>query len=235
MDTREFLRRYAYVYCYVAAFFLICAAVLRHSVEVGSLTRSIPGLPVIVIDAGHGAPDGGTTGVTGAREDELNLQIAQRMDALLKLMGYETMMTRTTNDCIATEGDTIREKKISDLRNRVDRINDLPSALVVSIHQNHFPDGKYSGPQVFYSSDAEHLADTMQEALSAGLAPGSKRVAKASAGVYLMEHIQHPAILVECGFLSNPAEEQRLKTAEHQKKIAAILAAVLAGEVLNDA
>ncbi len=223
MDTREFLRRYAYVYCYVAAFFLVCAGLLRHSVEVAGPITAFE-RRVIVIDAGHGAPDGGTTGVSGAKEDELNLQISKRLDALLTLMGCETKMTRTTDDCIASTGDSIREKKVSDLRNRVAIINALPSAVVVSIHQNHFPDGKYSGPQVFHTEDAGELAAQLQRALS----PGGNRAPKKAAGVYLMEHIEHPGVLVECGFLSNPAEEQKLKTPEHQKRIAVAIAAVLA-------
>ncbi|MBR7179957.1 MAG: N-acetylmuramoyl-L-alanine amidase [Oscillospiraceae bacterium] len=233
METKEFLRRYAYVYCYVAAFFLVCAGLLRHTVEVSGQIENFGSIPVIVIDAGHGSPDGGATGVTGAKEDKLNLQIAKRLEALLSLMGYETVMTRTTDDCIATEGDTIQQKKMSDLRNRVALINALPAAVVVSIHQNHFPDGKYAGPQVFYAGDAEELARTMQESLSQWLSPGSKRAAKKSSGVYLMQHIRHPGILVECGFLSNSDEERKLRSAEHQKKIAAILAAVLTERIAN--
>lgn len=235
METKDFLRRYAYVYCYVAAFFLLCAGILRHSVEVSGRMENFGSIPVIVIDAGHGAPDGGATGVTGAKEDKLNLQIARRLDALLTLMGYDTVMTRTTDDCIATEGDTIRQKKMSDLRNRVAQINALPLAVVVSIHQNHFPDGKYAGPQVFYAGEAGELARTIQESLSQWLSPGSKRTAKKASGVYLMEHIAHPGLLVECGFLSNPEEERKLQSAEHQKKIAAILAAVLAQNLLHTA
>ena len=233
METKEFLRRYAYVYCYVAAFFLLCAGILRHSVEVSGPLEHFGSVPVIVIDAGPGAPDGGATGVTGAREDALNLQIAKRLNMLLKLMGCETVMTRTTDDCIATEGETIRQKKLSDLRNRVAQINALPLAVVVSIHQNHFPDGKYAGPQVFYTAEAEILAREIQESLSSCLLPGSKRAAKKTTGVYLMEHIAHPGILVECGFLSNYDEERKLQSAEYQKKIAVILSAALAKNLFH--
>ena len=160
----------------------------------------------IVIDAGHGAPDGGSTGISGTREDAVNLLVAQRLETLLTLMGYETAMTRTGPDCIATEGDTIRQKKQSDLRNRVELVNAPPAAVAVSIHQNHFPDPRYSGTQVFYSDGGEALAASAQRALTAALAPGSKREPKQAAGVYLMEHIRHPGILVECGFLSNVTE-----------------------------
>ena len=231
METKEYLKRYAWVYLYVAAFFLGTAGLLRHTVETVGSMEPFSGSPVIVIDAGHGAPDGGSTGISGTREDAVNLLVAQRLEALLTLMGYETAMTRTGPDCIATEGDTIRQKKQSDLRNRAELVNALPAAVAVSIHQNHFPDPRYSGPQVFYSDGGEALAASAQRALTAALAPGSKREPKQAAGVYLMEHIRHPGILVECGFLSNPEEERRLNDPDHQKKIAAILAAVLAAYV----
>lgn len=228
MKTKEFLKRYAWAYLYVAAFFLGCAGLLRHTVETVGNMQPFSGCPVIVIDAGHGAPDGGSVGITGSRESDVNLSIAKRLEGLLSLMGYDTAMTRTGPDCIATEGDTIRGKKQSDLRNRVAMIDALPAALVVSIHQNHFPDPRYWGPQVFYGDGAAHLAAFTQRALTEALAPGSNREAKPASGIYLMEHIDHPGILVECGFLSNPEEERRLLSPEHQKKLAAVLAAVLA-------
>lgn len=228
MEARKFLQRYAWVYLYVTAFFLGMAGLLRHSVETAGPMGPLPGRPVIVIDAGHGAPDGGSTGVSGAREDAVNLDVARRLEALLTLMGYDTAMTRRGPDCVATEGESIREKKLSDLQNRVSGINALASAVVVSIHQNHFPDSRYSGPQVFWGSGGEALARRMQTALTEALAPGSPRTAKEASGIYLMEHLNHPGILVECGFLSNPEEERKLCSPEHQKKIAAILAAVLA-------
>ena len=228
---KEFLKKYAWVYLYVAAFFLAAAGMLRQAVETAGSMQPFSGSPVIVIDAGHGAPDGGSTGVSGTREEAVNLAVARRLEGLLALLGYETTMTRTGPDCIATEGETIRQKKQSDLRNRVRLVNSLPSAVLVSIHQNHYSDSRYSGPQVFFSGGGEALAAEAQKALSSALAPGSKRQPKAASGVYLMEHVQHPAILVECGFLSNPEEERKLNDPAHQKKIAAILAAVLAEQV----
>ena len=228
METKEFLKRYVWVYLYVAAFFLGCAGLLRHTVETVGTMQPFSAYPVIVIDAGHGAPDGGSTGISGSREETVNLAIARRLEGLLTLMGYDTAMTRTGSDCIATEGDTIRQKKLSDLRNRVTYINALPAAVLVSIHQNHFPDSRFWGPQVFYAGGGEHLASFAQRALTEALAPGSKREPKRASGIYLMEHIDHPGILVECGFLSNPEEERKLLSPEHQNKIAAVLAAVLA-------
>lgn len=228
MDTRQFLRRYAYVYLYVVAFFLGCAGFFLHTVETAGEMTPFSAHPVIVIDAGHGGPDGGATGVSGTREDEVNLAIAKRLNATLTLFGYETAMTRTTADDCAVEGETIRERKRSDLISRVTQIDSCAAALVVSIHQNHFPDSRYSGPQVFHTPSAGDLATTMQSALNASLSPSSRRQPKTASGIYLMEHISHPGLLIECGFLSNPAEEQKLRTPDYQRDLAAVIAAVLA-------
>ena len=228
METREFLRRYAYVYLYVAAFFLTLAAAARHSVETVSGAAPQTGSVVLVIDAGHGGEDGGTTGAAGTAEDDVNLAIARRLEAMLTLLGCQTRMTRTDSDSLATEGETVRARKQSDLRNRAAMVNGYPDAILVSIHQNHFPDPKYDGAQVFCTKEAAELAKAMQSALTEALAPHSRRTAKTASGVYLMEHINCPGLLIECGFLSNPAEEQRLRTAEHQKRLAAVMAAVLA-------
>lgn len=228
MDTRQFLKRYAYVYLYVVAFFLGCAGLLLRSVETAGEMAPFSSHSLLVIDAGHGGMDGGTTGVSGVREDAVNLAIAKRLNAVLTLFGYETAMTRTTEADVSTEGETIRARKQSDLRNRVSQINALPDALVISIHQNHYPDPRYDGPQVFHTPNAAELAAAMQSALNAALDPTSRRSPKTASGIYLMEHISHPGLLVECGFLSNPSEEQKLSSAEYQRNLAAILASVLA-------
>lgn len=228
MKTREYLRRYAYVYLYVAAFFLGLAALGRQSVETVSGLAPLSGSSVLVIDAGHGGEDGGTTGAAGTAEDEVNLAIAKRLEAMLTLMGYQTRMTRTDSGSLATEGETIRARKQSDLRNRVALANKYQNSILVSIHQNHFPDPKYDGAQVFFTDFAEPLANAMQASLTTALSPHSRRTAKKASGIYLMEHITCPGLLIECGFLSNPAEEQKLQSAQYQKHLAAVMAAVLA-------
>lgn len=228
MDTRQFLRRYAYVYLYVVAFFLGCAGLLLHSVETAGEGTAFAAHPVIVIDAGHGGMDGGTTGISGVKEDAVNLAIARRLNAILSLAGYETLMTRTTAEDLSTEGETIRARKQSDLHNRAQMVNSLPEALLVSIHQNHYPDPRYDGPQVFHTPSATELANSMQSALNAALKPAGRRAAKPASGVYLLERSAHPAILVECGFLSNPAEEQSLASPQYQRSLAAVIASILA-------
>ena len=200
----------------------------RQSVEsVGEFTP-LPGSSILIIDAGHGGEDGGTTGAAGTAEDALNLAVAKRLEAMLTLLGCQTRMTRTDSNSLATEGETIRARKQSDLRNRVALVNEYADAILVSIHQNHFPDPKYDGPQVFCTKHAEELAQAMQSALTEAFASHSQRAVKRASGLYLMEHINCPGLLIECGFLSNPAEEQKLRSPEYQKHMSAVMAAVLA-------
>ena len=183
LDTRAFLRKYAYVYCYVVSFFLLTAAFFRQSVETVSSEQSLETGIRIVIDAGHGGIDGGTTSVTGVLEKELNLQIAKRLEKLLLLLGQTPEMTRTTGDSVSTEGDTIREQKRSDLRNRLELINRSPNTILISIHQNHYPDSRYTGPQVFHAADerSRAFARSLQQRFNDVL--GTRRECKQSDGV----------------------------------------------------
>jgi N-acetylmuramoyl-L-alanine amidase len=184
----------------------------------------------IVIDAGHGGEDGGATSCTGVLESHINLQIALRLDDLLHLLGYDTVMIRKTDISVYTEGNSIAQKKISDLKERVRIVNSIDNGILVSIHQNMFPDSRYSGAQVFYNNIpvAKELAQRMQNSLVKSLNPGSNRQCKQSSGVYLMEHINYPGLLVECGFLSNPEEESKLRSEEYQKKLCCVIAVHLA-------
>lgn len=180
----------------------------------------------IIIDAGHGGIDGGATSCTGVLESELNLQIAHRLNDLLHLMGYDTKMMRYDDVSIYTEGETIAKKKISDLRERVRICNETERGLLLSIHQNTFQDEQYWGAQVFYAKDkhSEAFAKALQNEITQSINPGSKRLAKQAKGIYLMEHINCPGILIECGFLSNIAEEAKLRSEEYQKKLCCVIA-----------
>ncbi len=180
----------------------------------------------IIIDAGHGYPDGGTTSVTGVHECSLNLQIAQKTNAVLNLLGIDTLMLRETENSVYTTGNTIGQKKISDIHNRVNTVNTVENAMLISIHQNYFNDSRYSGAQVFYADDGQskEFAGEVQQNIVKALQPNNHRHPKKSKGVYLMEHIHCTGVLVECGFLSNPEEDALLSDSEYQKKIAGILA-----------
>ena len=189
----------------------------------------------IVIDPGHGGIDGGATSCTGVLESHLNLEIALRLNDLFHLLGHQTRMIRSTDCSVYTSGNSIAQKKISDLKQRVNVVNQTPNSILLSIHQNNFTDGQYSGAQVFYAKTGESiaLADLLQTSFVRYLNPGSNRKAKQAKGIYLMEHIQCTGILIECGFLSNVREEQLLRTDFYQKKLCAVIAATVCSFLSN--
>lgn len=197
-----------------------------HAITVMSESSSLTGRSCIVIDAGHGGVDGGATSCTGVLESNINLEIALKLNDLLKFLGYETMMIRTTDVSVYTEGESIAAKKVSDLKQRVKFVNETPNALLISIHQNYFSQNQYSGAQVFYSAfnGSAELAKNLQLQLLGSINKGSKRQAKKATGIYLMEHIDAPGILIECGFLSNPEEEALLRNLSYQNKLCCIIA-----------
>lgn len=189
----------------------------------------------IIIDPGHGGEDGGATSCAGLLESTYNLDISLRLNDLLHLLGYNTKMTRRTDTSIYTKGETIAQKKVSDLKERVRIANETENALLLSIHQNNFSDSKYSGAQVFYAGTegSEQLAKQLQDAFVSTVNPGSNRKSKKSDGVYLMEHIDCTGVLIECGFLSNAAEEAKLRSADYQKKLCCVIAATV-GQYLSN-
>lgn len=176
-----------------------------------------------IIDPGHGGVDGGATSVTGKLESAFNLEIGLRLRDLLQFLGYQTKMIRTEDISIYTKGETIAQKKMSDLKERVRICNETDGAILLSIHQNTFPDGRYSGAQIFYSdTEGSHeLAKKLQAALG-------KRTEKQAKGIYLMEHITCPGVLIECGFLSNREEEAKLRSSEYQKLLVSVIAVTAA-------
>lgn len=183
----------------------------------------------VIIDAGHGGVDGGAVSCTGVYESAINLEISLKINDLMHLLGVQTIMIRDTDRSVYTSGDTIAAKKISDIKERVRVVNTAPNALLVSIHQNNFHDSRYSGAQVFYNACAEskELASIIQTAFRENLNSNNKRQIKRSSGVYLMEHINCPGILIECGFLSNSAEEAMLRNEVYQKKLSCMIAATV--------
>jgi len=183
----------------------------------------------VIIDAGHGGEDGGAIGIGGSKESQINLAISLKLDQLLRFCGIETTMIRETDHAVYTDGSTLAEKKVSDLKNRVTITNGTPRAILVSIHQNHFGDPQYTGAQVFYSTFGESrmLALNMQDSLKKWLNPDNRREVKQAESLYLMEKTQCIGVLVECGFLSNPKEEQNLLQSDYQKKITCALTEAL--------
>ena len=183
----------------------------------------------VIIDAGHGGPDGGTSADDGTLEKDLNLQIAIKLNESLNSMGIKTVMIRTEDISVHdASANTIRQKKVSDLKNRLKIINETDNSIFVSIHQNHFSDSRYSGTQVFYSKNnpqSSVLADCIRQSVISDLQKENTRETKPSGtDIYLLYHAESPAVMVECGFLSNINESKNLKNENYQKELAFVLA-----------
>ncbi len=188
---------------------------------------------VFVIDAGHGGEDGGALSCTGITESIINLQIAIRLEDMLHLLGYETVMIRRTDVSVYTEGATVAARKLSDLKQRTKIVNETEHAVLLSVHQNYFPESKYHGAQVFYNENtgAKEMAEHMQNSFVHTINLGSSRQCKPAKDIYLMEHIQHPGLLIECGFLSNPEEECMLRDENYQKRICSVIATSVSNQL----
>lgn len=230
---RENIIAFAPYYLLVAILLIGLAAGGRQMVTVLAGQKAVPREHCIVIDAGHGGVDGGATSCTGVLESQINLEIALRLEDLMHLLGYKTVMIRRTDISVYTKGETIAAKKVSDLKERVRIVNDTEGAVLVSIHQNTFSDSRYGGAQVFYPSTdgSRQLADAMQKMLVTNLNPGSNRQAKRGEGIYLLEHMERPGVLIECGFLSNPAEEAKLRSEGYQKQLCCVIAGVISQQI----
>ena len=217
------------VYLVILSLILIVAAAGNWTVTTMLKEAPVGNRKCVIIDPGHGGVDGGATSCTGILESELNLEISLRLDDLMHLLGIQTVMIRKTDISVHTQGESIGAKKVSDLKQRVNITNSTENAMLVSIHQNHFSDSRYSGAQVFYAgtSGSDRLAKDLQAALKTSLNPASKRQAKKADGVYLLQNIKCPGVLVECGFLSNPEEEAKLKERSYQLKLCCVMACVV--------
>lgn len=183
----------------------------------------------VIVDAGHGGEDGGAVGIDGTAEKDINLDIALKLEKILKLYGINVIMTRTQDVMTCDEGlSTLRERKVSDIHNRFALIEENPKSLFVSIHQNKFEDSKQNGMQVFYSgnnAESKSLAQSIQNSVVSKLQPNNKRVVKRSgSGIYLLYHAKSPAVLVECGFISNPDEIKKLNDDAYRMKTAILVA-----------
>lgn len=232
-------KRHVAVVLGLAAFAVLLSAVLwRGAVRPAFRQQSAASRSgVVIIDPGHGGEDGGAVAADGTVESGINLSVALKVEEMLFLMGQETEMTRREDVSIYSPGaETLREKKVSDLHNRVELVNSRgEGAILLSIHQNSLPQAKsVHGAQVFYNDfpAAEALAASIQQALNQSANQGGEKAHKSiDASVYLMAHIQCPGVLVECGFLSNGEEAALLQTEEYQRKLAlSVTAGYLAGK-----
>ena len=184
---------------------------------------------ILIIDAGHGGLDGGASSADGMLESTINLAVAQRLEFLAQLFGVKTVMTRTTEGLDYPESaKTVREKKNWDQKTRAELISSIPNAVLISIHQNTYPDPRPHGSQVLYgpAQGSQELGELAHNLLIEMLNPENRRVAEPiSDKIYLMRKAQCPAILVECGFMSNAQENTLLSDDEYQTKLAMVLLA----------
>ena len=186
--------------------------------------------PVVIIDAGHGGEDGGAIGVNGAFEKDINLSIAKKIEALLSQKGIKCVLTRDEDILLYDrKQDYQGRKKILDMQARKKIVEGYENAIFISIHQNSFGQAKYSGFQAYYSpNDARsyELVSLIERSVKNNLQPNNKRASKVSNGnIYLLDHINCPAVLLECGFLSNADECALLCTEDYQNKLCEVICA----------
>ena len=206
--------------------------------ELQELAVAVKPAFVMVIDAGHGGPDGGAEAADGTKEKDINLSIAKALQSQAEKTGIKVIMTREVDDGLYEADNTEKQwKKLGDLKERKRIIDEAGADVVVSIHLNSFwSDTSVRGAQVFYpnSGDAasltasEELAGVIQASLIEGLADGSNRIEMAKDDIYIFKDVTTPTVLVECGFLSNSSDLTNLKQASYQKHVAeCILEAVM--------
>ncbi len=210
---------------FLACFIVIAAAVSFRNASVPVISDSISeGNRTVIIDSGHGGADGGCVGVNGCVEKDINLAIATDLQKLLELSGFNVIMTRTEDVSIHDNGiEGLRNQKVSDMENRLKIIQSHPDALFISIHQNQYTEPQYFGAQMFYTTNNPSnfkLAQTMQQCFRE-LQPNNDREIKLiDNGWYLFKNTEQPALLIECGFLSNAEDAANLSDSEYQKKVA---------------
>ena len=179
--------------------------------------------PCIVIDPGHGIPDGGAVGARGTVEQEINLAISKKLCEVLEGKGMKVIMTRTDENGLFSDGMGIREMKVKDMKKRLEIMKKSDADLFVSIHMNYFPSSKINGLRVFYSanhSEIKPLAEQIQLKMSEITGAKTTAVKTADKTLFLMKNPPIPAILVECGFLSNEEEEKKLNNDDYQSRLA---------------
>lgn len=201
---------------------LMISAALNIKVSVSS--ESVKSMPTIVIDAGHGGEDGGAVSESGVLEKDINLSIANDTSALFYLLGFDVTQTRKTDIALDNGEDTIRKRKVSDMKKRLEIFNSSKENTIISIHQNKFSESKYHGTQIFYSPNnpkSKQLADSIKYSVKGLLQPDNERECKkADSGIYLLKNTNNPAVIVECGFISNGEECKNLLDSQYQKQMA---------------
>lgn len=210
--------------CFVSAVLILTLFVgIPAASEIKTSGNAVYEKPVIIIDPGHGGVDGGAVGIGGTIEKNVNLDIALKLRDVLTDAGFTVIMTRDTDISIHnSSADTIREKKVSDLKNRLEMTRLYPNSILISIHQNTLDDHSVTGAQVFFSPNnpqSKILAQFLQDEFNSNIQNKNKEIKSAGKNLYLFYYAENTAVLAECGFLSNSTEEALLNTDEYQNKI----------------
>lgn len=204
--------------------------VITIGIVIGAVMKYVP-VPTfggkhltVVVDAGHGAPDGGAVGIGGTVEKDVNLAIAEKVQEVLEGKGISVIMTRTTDDGLwSSQSDTIRKMKVEDMNRRLQIIKNSKADLFLSIHMNSFSDTKANGLHVFYSKnhpEGEQIAEKIQGRIAGVTGAKVHAVKTADESLFLMKNPPMTAVLAECGFLSNEQEEKKLIDVDYQARIA---------------
>lgn len=191
-------------------------------------TQTVSSIPIsnhtIILDAGHGEPDGGAVAADGTVESELNLNVVLKLQKLLESSGSTVILTRSDkNGIYEATADTIRQQKVSDMKARAKIANDSEAEMFVSIHMNKLPQTQYSGWQTFYKNNddiSKEIASNIQTSLNYFIKKENSRTIKSISGIYLTKNVEIPLVIVECGFLSNEEENKLLQTEKYQEELA---------------
>ena len=212
----------------ISLFTFSCTTVKNQNNNITNETVETTATPVsgktIILDAGHGTPDEGAESSDGTTEAKTNLKITLKLQKLLEQSGCEVLLTRSDDNAIYDlDSKTLRQKKVSDIKNRVKIGNESSADCFVSVHLNKIPQSQYYGWQCFYNTKNEKsvdLAKSIQESLNESIEKENNRVAMKLDSVYIMKNVEIPISIVECGFLSNPEEEKQLLEDSYQERLA---------------
>ena len=231
------MRKYAVLRVSVSALALLAASAVLFAAISADAVRLVTAnldkqnsLPTVILDAGHGGEDGGAVGINGVLEKDINLSITLKTAKILADNGLSVKLIRDTDVSVGDHSlSTVAERKRSDIKSRVQAVNATENCILVSIHQNKFEQSQYSGAQMFYSPNdpgSALLAECIRCEVVSRIQPENHRENKsAESGIYLLKNVHVPAVIVECGFLSNPEEAALLAEPSYQDKMAEAVAA----------
>ena len=221
MKHKKILPAAAVMLC--VTLFIVLMVKSTEKISLKTSAEPVEKKPDLIIDAGHGGEDGGAV-VGDVLEKDINLNISNDTADLLKTFGFDVSMTRSSDNALTNEGKDIKQRKYNDMKMRLDMYNASPDNVIISIHQNKFSNASSHGAQVFYSPNNENssrLAECMRNSVVSLIQPDNERECKAAGKeIYLLKNTQNPAVIVECGFLSNREECEKLKTEEYQRQMA---------------